>query len=358
MTGIIFQLNLSDFVKTNGTISMKICRLIFSGWVVAALLSVPVQAQHSAAGSVNYTHLLLDYDARSVGMAGASVAVPGKSIGVFSNPAVTATVDGMEGFVGYQLILDGVWGAPLGVAREFPGIGIFTVALQGVTTGEIEVIEKGLDTEPVYTGQTVYDQYISSGISFARTFFNKQLRTGITLKGLYHRLTGNEDRYATKAVAFDLGVQYLLLSERFVVGAVVRNAGVELSEYSYPLPFLFEAGISYVPRYLPAVRLALDVNKVTGEYLGFEPGLEVEIYPRVLSARFGYSFSRSDLVEQFRKLSGNQDENYQKSNWSSFCAGIGIRTGVQQVKIQVDIGLEFRVSFLPPSPVVSAVVDF
>jgi hypothetical protein len=179
---------------------------------------------------------------------------------------------------------------------------------------------------------------------------------------LYHRINDSRSVYNSKAVAVDLGVQYYLLSDRLVVGAVLRNAGVEVASFngddSYPLPLMFEAGVSYIPRYMSSVRLALDINKLRGDYVGFEPGLEIEIYPKVLFARFGYAFSQEDLSEQLKKFSGNQDEDYQKSNWSSFCAGIGVRTGVRKVKVQVDIGLEFRVSWLPPSPVVSASVEF
>ncbi|MBN1760454.1 MAG: hypothetical protein JW863_19150 [Chitinispirillaceae bacterium] len=341
---------------------MKLCRLIIECCFIAGICTIPLQAQYQSAGSVSYQHLLLDYDARSVGMAGASVAVPGNSIGVFANSALPASVKRMEALVGYQLVLDGVWGAPLGISRRFPGVGVITVALQGLTSGNIEVVEEGLDHEPLYTGRSAYDQYISSGISLSRAFLNNQLHAGITLRGLYRRLNASPETYSSKAIAFDLGVQYFLMSDRLVLGAVVRNAGMEVSSFvegtTYPLPLMFEAGVSYVPRYLSSVRLALDVNKIRGEYAGFEPGLEVEIYPRVLFARFGYAFSQSDLSEQFKKFSGDQDENYQKSNWSTLCTGIGIRTGMQQVKIQVDIGLEFRVSWLPPSPVVSALVEF
>lgn len=339
-----------------------------SGWsifrvcIIAGLFTASLQAQHRAAGSINYQHLLLDYDARSVGMAGASVAIPGNVLGTFVNPATVASIRGIEGFIGYQMVIDGVWGAPVGVTREFPGIGVFTVAFQGLTSGRIEVVEVGYDNEPLYTGLSAFDEYVSAGVSYARTFFNDQLHTGITFKGLYHRIKEPLTVHKAKGTAFDLGLQYYLLSDRLIVGAVVRNAGVEVTSFvlgeSYPLPLIFEAGVSYVPRYLSSVRLALDINKIRGDYFGFEPGLEVEIYPQVLFARFGYAFSQKDLTEQFRKFSGNQDENYQKSNWSSFCTGIGIRTDIRKVKVQIDIGLEFRVSWLPPSPVVSASVEF
>ena len=117
---------------------MKNRWLILKGCFITGLLAVALQAQYRTAGSVAYQHLLLDYDARSVGMAGASVAVPGKGIGIFSNPGSAASVRGMEGFVGYQLVLDGVWGAPIGVVREFPGIGVFSVGIQGLTSGSTE----------------------------------------------------------------------------------------------------------------------------------------------------------------------------------------------------------------------------
>ena len=321
-----------------------------------------LQAQYRTAGTVNYQHLLLDYNARSVGMAGASVAVPGKSIGILANPAADAALSGMEAFVGYQLVLDGVWAAPLGVARNYPGIGVFAVTLQGLSSGKVEVIEIGLDGEPLPTGNSAHDEYLSPGISFARSFFESKLYAGITLKGLYHRISVYPDVYSSKAIAFDIGIQYLLLSDRLVAGAVISNLGFEFAPFpysdSYPLPLIFEAGISYVPRYLSTVRLALDINKIRSEFIGFEPGIEVEVYPKVLFLRAGYRFSQSDLSEQFRKFSGDQDENYIKTNWSTFSAGLGIHFDIEQTTVQIDIGLQFRKSMLPPSPLLSAVIDF
>ncbi|MBN1578619.1 MAG: hypothetical protein JW913_18795 [Chitinispirillaceae bacterium] len=319
-------------------------------------------AQYRTAGSVNYQHLLLNYNARSVGMAGASVALPQGLDGVPANPAMIAGLISQQGFIGYQLVLDGVWAAPIGYARSYEGIGAFSIIMQGLSSGKVEVIEEGPDGEPKATGQTANDEYFTPGVSFARSFFNSRLSAGITLKGLYHRISAPPDIYSSKGIAVDIGIQYRPVNERLIIGAVVRNAGFEFAPFedgeSYPLPMLFEAGISYVPRYLPALRLAADINKTRGEYVNFEPGLEIEIYPDVFFARLGFMFSQGDLTEQFHKFTGDQDENYVKSNWTTLTTGIGLHTTLNAVSLWVDFGLPFRTSWLPPSPVLSAIVEF
>ena len=267
-----------------------------------------------------------------------------------------------QGLIGYQLVLDGVWATPIGYAQSYEGIGAFSILMQGLSSGKVEVIEEGPDGEPKATGLTAYDEYFTLGVSFARSFFNSRLLTGISLKGLYHRISVPPDMYSSKGIAVDIGIQYRPMNERLIIGAVVRNAGFEFAPFEegepYPLPILFEAGVSYVPRYLPALRLAADINKIRGEYVNFEPGCEIEIYPDVLFARLGFMFSQGDVVEQIHKFSGDEDEDYVKSNWATLATGVGLHTDLNAVFLQVDFGLQFRTSWLPPSPVFSAIIEF
>ncbi|MBN1307691.1 MAG: hypothetical protein JXA18_07235 [Chitinispirillaceae bacterium] len=330
--------------------------------VAAGMMGSAVIAQYKTAGSVNYQHLLLNYDARSVGLAGASVALPDGLNGVTANPAMIAGLNRQQGFIGYQLVLDGVWAAPVGYARSYAGIGAFSIVVQGLSSGKVDVIEEGPDGEPKATGLTAHDEYFTPGVSFARSFFNARLLTGISLKGLYHRISAPPDIYSSKGIAVDIGIQYRPINDRLIFGAVIRNAGFEFAPFedgrSYPLPVLFEAGVSYVPRYLPALRIAADINKIRGEYVNFEPGLEIAIYPDVFFARLGFMFSQGDLTEQFHKFTGDQDENYVKSNWATLATGIGLHTDLNAVFLRVDFGLQFRASWLPPSPVLSAIIEF
>ncbi len=320
------------------------------------------------AGTVNYQHLLIDYDARSVGMGGASTALSGGINGAASNPAISAGLKNQQGFVGYRYLLLGVWAAAVGYCRPIENIGVFTVFSQGLSSGKVDVVDVRPDGEPDPTGLTAHDEYFTPSVSLARSFLKSRLYAGVTIKGLYHRISVPPEIFSSKGIAFDIGIQYRPLSDRLVIGAVFRNAGFEFSHFiensSYPLPFMFEAGVSYVPRYLPSVRLAGDVNKLfvkgdtAGQYIAYGPGIEIEVFPDVLFARLGFNFSQNDLMEQFRKFTGDDDKNYIKSNWATLSTGVGIVTTAYNYPLHIDLGLQFYTKIPHPSPILSALIDF
>ncbi len=335
--------------------------LCFGACVMLAGFFPSATAQYSNAGSVNYQNMLINYDARSVGMGGAAVAVPGGINGVPANPALLAGIRRPQGFVGYQHILDGIWCAPLGVARPLAK-GAFSLMLQGLSSGKVEVTRKGADGNGVHTGLFAYDEYLTPGFSYAAPFYESRLLAGFTLKGLYHRISNPPDVYSSKAVAVDIGIQYRWFSNRLILGAVVRNAGIELQPFRstgyFPVPLIFEAGISYIPRYFPSLRIAADINKGIADYFTVEPGMEIEIYKNVLFGRAGFTVSSRDIEEQFRKFTGDNDEDYIKNNWTVFCFGIGVRTGFREITVLIDFGMQLRTKGFGPSEVLSAVVEF
>lgn len=362
MTGIIFHFGTTMSRWYDRNSYMKLCVKTGMAFTAVLLSVMNAGAQHRSAGSVNYQHLLINYDARSVGLAGASAALQSGLNGASANPAVLATIKQRQGFVGYQLILDGVWAAPVAYAHPVENIGTVAVMFQGLSSGRLEIVDIGADGEPDSTGASARDDYLTPSVSIGRTFLNSRLSVGVSVKGLYHRIAVPPEVFSSKGIACDLGVQYRILADRLIVGAVVRNAGFEFDPFSgeetFPVPTLFEAGISYVPRYLSSFRLAADVNLVRGDYVNIEPGLEIEIYPDVLYGRLGFAFSQMDLSEQLRKFSGDQDDGYTKSNWTTLATGVGLVTGLKGAKVFIDFGLQFRIEWLPPSPVLSAVVEF
>ena len=323
-----------------------------------------VSAQHRNAGTVNYQHLLMNYDARSIGMGGADVAMPSAINGIYTNPALLALVKKREAFIGYQLIVDGIWCAPLAYAQPSQKLdnGAFAATIQGLSSGKLDVTDISPEGEPVYTGYTAHNEYMTAGFSYARSFMNSRFIAGATLKGVYQRISAPPEVYSSKGIALDLGIQYRWFHERLIIGAAVRNAGIELQQFKdddvYPFPLLIEAGISYVPRYFTAVRLAADINKVRGEYVNVEPGIEISLYPDVLFLRFGYMFSTYDFKEKMKSFIGDDDPDYIKTNWNTLSAGVGIQTKIDNVFVDVNFGMQFHIVWFSPSPMLSAVVEF
>ena len=89
------------------------------------------------------------------------------------------------------------------------------------------------------------------------------------------------------AIYIDAGIQYRLQSERLIYGFTIHNLGFVAEKYTAEseskLPLTFEGGVSFVPKTIPALRLAIDVNKKTGDYVNFEPAVEINVYKKVLA---------------------------------------------------------------------------
>lgn len=320
-----------------------------------------VKAQHSDAGTSIFPFVNIDYDASSVAMGGASVGMPGGSGNshILSNPASAAGIKHYQALIGYRKIIDDIWGGPLVVSRSFGKYGVFSLLMVGVSSGDIDVIEE-VNGEPFYTNQTAGSQYITGGASWAYEYI-ENLYFGVSLRGLYNVIKVPDNTYSAAAGVVDLGAQYSLFRGRFVAGLAVRNLGFLFWSYDdekYDLPLTLEIGASYVPIHLKNFRIALDINKRKNDYLNIEPGLEISIYKEYLKGRVGYAFSWRDLQESFKSFSGEQDENYTKSNWNSFCFGIGLNTDIKETAVQIDLAMQFHTSSLPVSTVVSATVDF
>ena len=329
--------------------------------LVVILCSIPIQGQHSDAGTNLFPLLNLDYDARSAAMAGASVAIPNSSNGVFSNPASTAFIDKIQLFFGIRAIMDNVWGGPVAFTYPFKRAGVFSIHLAGVTSGDIDVIEEDrFSGDAVYTGDVARDNYITGGVSWAYLLSN-ELAIGVSAKGLYNKINLPDNIYSALGGALDVGIQYRILRGRFITGAVLRNAGFVIHGYeekSYSLPLELEVGISYVPRYFSTLRLAMDVNKKRGDYMNFEPALEFDLFKKIIDFRLGYTFSERDFGELINKIQGDQADDYIKSNWTALCIGVGVNPNIDKVDLNMDFALQFRTDALPPSLIVSALLEF
>lgn len=253
----------------------------------------------------------------------------------------------------------GFGGAPIVYSRSLRQWGVFSAQICGVNAQIDEVIDE-LDGEPVFTGKTGGAQYLTGGLSWGYRI-RKDLSVGASLKGLYNRLDDGYTIYSTKAVAFDGGILYSALRNRFTFGAAIRNAGFVFKgfdEKRYDMPFTFEAGVSYVGLQLSSMRLTLDVNKKVGDYFNFEPAVDISIYKNILSLRLGYAFSDRDARYFFKKLGGNRDEDYIKTNWNTFCVGLGFDKKIDRTNVGIDLAMQFHSSFITPSTIVSTFVDF
>ncbi|MCL2183233.1 MAG: PorV/PorQ family protein [Chitinispirillia bacterium] len=325
--------------------------------IVAALLSA-APAQHNDAGTTAFPFVNINYDARSTAMGGASAAIQNGIYGVLSNPAAAGYTERNQLLAGYRQTIMDIWGGPLGIALVTTH-GVVTPYLLMHTSGSFEEI--GLDNLP--TGHSAKSNYTALGVSFARTVFDNRTAVGAAVKALYHYIGVGSESYSADGFALDLGVQYRTPDNRLTCGAALRNLGFVRSGYwnewnEYELPYGFEAGVSFVPKHIKNLRIAVDVNKYNGDFMNIEPAFEYTIIAKTLFLRGGYGFSSVDFQEALKVFRGERDDGYQKSGINTFSLGLGVAGEMDNVDLALDAAVQFYSDTYTPGVVVSLVVGF
>jgi hypothetical protein len=338
-------------------IGKALCPAIFL-WIMGLTLSSG--AQHLEAGTEIFPFLNLNFDARSVAMAGASAAMPNDCYGIFSNPAALGFVTTAQPIAGYRQISAGVFSAPLAYARPVAGMGTFAAGAIGLTSGAMNVTDIAPDGTPLETGDLARSDNYAGNVSWAAKI-SDDIAAGITIKGVYNYLSDGVDHWSADGVVFDGGMQYRSSNSRLMYGFIVHNIGLLRSGFvdddTYPLPAAVELGVSYVPLDLSMLRLSLDLNKKINDYLLFEPGFELEVIESQLLIRGGYAVSWRDLQAFGSNLKGEQEENYFRTNRATLCLGIGVITELMDRIMKLDAGVEFSDALAVPALVLSLLTD-
>lgn len=313
--------------------------------LVLFTIAFSASAQHAGAGSDAFDFLNIKYDARTTVLGGGSVAIPNDLYGVHSNPATVGFIDKMQIMAGNRSEAAGIWSYPLAWAMPEKEKGVFAVSMVALTTGNIEVTDRGYDGAMVYTGQNARSDNIAGSITWAKKM-NNFSSGGITIKGIYNRLgTSGQESFSSDGFALDAGLQYRFMNSRLVYGLATRNIGFQRSGYTEGernnLPAWVAMGVSYVPYYIKQLRLVMGISKKNNDYLTFEPSGELEAIPGQLVLRAGSNINWRDLESGVKKLQGESEDNYQKSNRSFLCAGIGLTTHLAERKVKFDAAVDF-----------------
>jgi hypothetical protein len=325
--------------------------------IIIALSASPASPQNVNAGTTAFPFLVMGYDARSMAMSGAACAVQNGLYGVLSNPAAVGYLSGTQIMGGYRQVMMDVWGYPIGIAMSTEH-GIFAPYLISMTTGDFNVI----DEAGILTGDRARSSYTALGVGWAKTL-GGNIAVGAALKGAYHYIGAANESYSADGLAFDLGVQYRQKNDRIAYGAALRNLGFMRSGYwgewnEYEMPYGIEAGIAIVPKHIPDLRVAFDVNKFNGDYTNFEPAFEYTIIAKTLWVRGGYAFSMMDVEKMFDVFRGERDDTYQKSSVNTLSLGVGVATALDNVDLKLDAAMQFYSNVSSPGVIVSLLVGF
>jgi hypothetical protein len=331
--------------------------VLLAGFYAAVL---PIRAQLPETGTEIFSFLNLNYDARSVAMAGASVGMPNSLCGMFSNPASIGFTNGSMAMAGYRDVGQGVFGAPIAYSFPQARYGIFAISAVGLTSGSMSVTDIGPDGSQVSTGLSARADYYAGSLIWSHEVTD-YFAGGLTVRGIYNHLSDGFDTWTADGIAFDAGLQYRYLNERLIYGIVVHNLGFLRSGYedsdSYPFPTAVEMGVSYTPRYIETLRLALDLNKMRNHDLLFEPGIELELVQGQMVIRGGYPVSWRDLEYFIDKLAGEAGTTYYRSMRTALCLGAGFITDLINRKLLMDVGVEFHTARSLPALIATIMME-
>ena len=247
---------------------------ILSCLSVILFLSV---ASNAADDGGLFSFLNLESDARSLGLSGATVAMPMGGYGVVSNPAALAFCDTAEIIIGSRSMLLDMWVAPLGVVVPLhrDSVSIGTVA--GSFVYQSHGTERAVDNRNEDLGYS-WNVYAASGaVSYAAKVW-RGCAVGLQLKTDYHYIYASPvDLISATAVALDVAAQYRVMHDRLIYGFTIKNLQIYLMPYSdlyagHRMPLAFEAGVSFVPATLSQLRATLSVNKVEFEHAMYRIG--------------------------------------------------------------------------------------
>jgi hypothetical protein len=310
--------------------------------VALFLCAGSLSAQDSHAGERPFSFLNIDYDARTIAMGGASIALPSDLVGVFTNPAAAGYISQHEVLCGVRSYIQDVFGGPIGYAMPYSNFGTFGVNLVTLSYGSMKQVDEGPDMRPVYTDIKWSAYSVAGQISWSKIVMEK-LSLGVALRGLYERLASSATGFSENAACVQAGMQYRMNDSRLILGLVLSNAGFMVSrqESDLKLPLTLTAGVSYVPYYIPTMRIALDLQQTADAILMYKPGIEVDLYKKFFYGRAGYRFSERDLEEKVSELKGESANGYQKTTWYGPAFGVGLVTDVDRFKVNIDAAIQF-----------------
>ncbi len=293
-------------------------------------------------------------------MAGASVGMPSELLGFYSNPAVLGYLDTWQAAAGYRSLVLDMWSGLVAFGLPVRNTGYWALSVLNLSEGDIDEVTMDNFGNPYETGRVWGGNQVAGALSWSRLLL-KTLSLGVSLKGAYHYLGTDGEYYSADGLALDIGIQYRLMGERLVLGAVGRNIGFVRSGYSEDLnkgmlPIGVAGGVSYVPKYVKPLRIALDVEKTYGAYVDIQPGIEVSVLKDMLFLRAGYAFSESELSYAFDVLAGEEEEHV-KGQWNRLCLGMGVAVNVREVRVGMDAALELN-AVSDPSMAVTVLAAF
>jgi len=267
-------------------------------------------AQSPNLGTAGAQFLQIGIGARSMALAGSTVASISDASAIFLNPAGIANVASQSITFNYQQWWASIQFKAAAYALHLGESGTFGASVTSMTMDPMEVTTELL---PEGTGQMFSPSSIAIGFTYARPLTDK-FNAGITVKYIQETIW----RESSSGVAFDIGTQYRLWFNDFTIGMSMTNFGGNLKMdgqdlsviydkdvYSgrerkvtskllteeYALPLHFQVGASAVPYSSESFSwlVAVDVAHPNDNDERMNFGSEISLF-RTLFLRGGYRY--------------------------------------------------------------------
>lgn len=265
-------------------------------------LILPLSAIDKNAGTSGFQFLKMHYSARALGMANAFTGMKNDVDVVYFNPAGLAQQNEKSLKSNYINYVDGMNGGSFAFVMPYQRevkVGFFAQYLNSGTMKRTSVLNDGSYS---IDGEFSASDLIA-GISLARKF-KDNLDLGVNAKFISENL----DDASASAVVIDLGLTHQTNNKNLVIGACVRNLGVQLSYYTEDeikekMPTVFSVGGNYT--FNEKFRANLDLVKpIDNDFYG-KLGFEYDLVP-LMSLRAGFDSRSSDYKagDTYEAMSG------------------------------------------------------
>lgn len=266
-----------------------------------------------------FSFLRNDVSPRFAGVGGRSVTMTDDPTAIFYNPAAIATLAGQRYSVGFFKHLLDVNSGYASFGKQITTLGFVGAGIQYINYGKFDGRgPEGQDIGSFGAGELAltvgYASELEGGLHY-----------GVSAKYIYSSIAS----YSASGAALDLGVQYIAVPNRVLLGASLNNLGTQFSPYMNThenLPLDLTLGASIYPEHLPAV-LTVSFHKVNesqdsfaGRLKSFSIGAELSPAPNI-QLRIGYN---------------NEQRQELKLGSSSGFAGISVGGGISSGEYTVD----------------------
>lgn len=286
---------------------MKTIKILAS---VLVLSVIPFINSAYSQSNTTYDFLNLDAGARPASLGGAFSSNTNDVLSVFYNPAAISTLKKTQATVGFYKYLLDINAGNLAYAQKLKNSGFVSGGLRYINYGSFEKYNEQSENVGTFSSNELA---ISLGYSNS---YKDQFHYGVNTKFIYSGI----DEYSSTALAFDLGVLYLIPSTQWNFGLSLLNAGFQMSEYvntSEELPIDLRLAVSKKLEHLP-LNIHFEFDNLTA--------YEENFFDRFLNLSIGGEFTFSDYV-RFRLGYDNSERQDLKTGSSLGIAGFSLGLG-------------------------------